>query len=197
MLIDGGFDRHLGAHSTDGLDAEGGSVVGLWPDGRIGLLNRAWQSFAIENGGALTLERWPLGSDMASGISGVLRAYYERAFDRVRLRGEPWEQTYQCNAPSRYREFRLRVLPLERRALLLVHSLAVDAVYPEEIELEQPLSEYQRDDGLVRQCSNCRRTQRAGSPGVWDWVRAYVSQPPPNATHGICETCVRQHYPEL
>jgi hypothetical protein len=196
MLIDVGFDRHLGAHRTDELDAERGCVIGLWPDGRIALLNRTWERFALENGGGHTLERWSLGSDLTAGISGVLRDYYTRAFDRVRQLGEPWEQTYQCNAPSRRREFRLRVLPLERRALLLVHSLAVDALLLEEDEPAQP-SRYLRSDGMVRQCSNCRRTERAAPPGGWDWVRAYVTHPPLNITHGICETCIRQHYPEL
>lgn len=197
MLIDAGFEKHLGPHAVRELDAEAGSVVGLWPDGRIGLLNQAWGRFAEENDGAAILERWPLGSEIWSGISGVLRDYYVRAFERVRMKGEPWEQTYLCDAPARRREFRLRVLPLERHALLLLHSLVVDMPRREDEPSSGSLTRYVNDAGTVHQCSNCRRTQRVRGPHGWDWVRSYVAHPPPNVAHGVCTTCVRQFYPEL
>jgi hypothetical protein len=114
----------------------------------------------------------------------------------VRQRGEPWEQTYLCDAPSRHREFRLRVLPLERGGLLLVHSLVVDAPPPGRSSPD-PAFEYLRPDGMLRMCSNCRRTERTTGPAGWDWIRAYVANPPGNVTHSICPTCVRQHYPTL
>lgn len=199
LQVDSGFEKLLGAHSGDDLDAEGGSVIGLWPDGRIALVNDAWGRFAAENDGGAVTQRWPLGSELLSGISGVLREYYSRAFERVRATRMPWEQTYQCHAPNVPREFRLRVLPLQERALLLVHSPVVDF---QGIPLEAPpsndvVSSYIGPGGMVRQCSNCRRTQRRGSGEAWDWVRAYVSHPPGNVTHGICRTCIRHYYPDL
>jgi hypothetical protein len=197
MLIADGFGKHLGKHGTRDLDAEAGSVVGLWPDGRIGLLNQAWQSFARDNRGDAVLTRWPLGSEISSGISGVLRDYYARAFERVRVKGEPWEQTYLCDAPWRRREFRLRVLPLEGQALLLLHSLVVDVPHFEEAAEPSSLREYVGEAGMVHQCSNCRRTKRVRGPHGWDWVRSYIAQPPTNATQGICPTCIRQFYPEI
>src|SRR4051812_8463615 len=51
LQIDVGFEPLLGAHTVAELDAEPGSVIGLWPDGRIALLNSAWQQFARQNGG--------------------------------------------------------------------------------------------------------------------------------------------------
>jgi hypothetical protein len=197
MLIADGFEKHLGPHGTKELDAEAGSVVGLWPDGRIGFLNQAWVAFAEDNRGESILERWPLGSEIWSGISGVLRDYYARAFERVRMKGEPWEQTYLCDAPWLRRQFRLRVLPLEGQALLLLKSLVVDVPHVEGAAEPSAPPEYVGEGGLVRQCSNCRRTQRVRGPHGWDWVRSYIAQPPVNVTHGICTTCVRQFYPEL
>lgn len=196
--IDTGFERLLGAHSPDELDREPGSVVGLWPDGRIALLNGAWRRFGEQNQGSDVLLRWPIGSDLLSGISGVLREYYTRAFAGVRALGQPWEQTYQCHSPLVRRQFRLRVLPLERRALLLIHSAIVEAPLSSwSSELETPeLEGYVGPSGMVRQCSNCRRTQHVTRDG-WDWVRAYVTDPPPNVTHGICDICLRQDYPDL
>jgi hypothetical protein len=197
MLIADGFEKHLWPHGPRELDAEAGSVVGLWPDGRIGFLNEAWSSFARDNRGEAVLTRWPLGSEIWSGISGVLRDYYVRAFERVRTKGEPWEQTYLCDAPWRRREFRLRVLPLEGKALLLLHSLVVDTPRFEAAAEPNEPREYVSEDGTLRQCSNCRRTQRVRGPHGWDWVRSYIAQAPANALQGICTTCVRQFYPEL
>ncbi|HTV17425.1 MAG TPA: hypothetical protein VMG12_02105 [Polyangiaceae bacterium] len=201
-LIDTGFAALLGAHTLDELDREPGSVVGLWPDGRIALLNGAWQRFAEQNQGIDALRRWPIGADLLSGISGVLRDYYTRAFASVREQCQPWEQTYQCHSPLVRRQFRLRALPLEQRALLLVHSTIVEAPFagsePDagSTVAAPDLEEYVGPNGMVRQCSNCRRTQH-GTSGSWDWVRSYVTQAPSNVSHGICNTCLRQDYPDL
>jgi len=208
-----GFDALLGAHTPADLERESGSVVGLWPDGRIALLNGAWRRFAQQNQGADTLHRWPLGADMLSAISGVLLDYYKRAFAGVRAQRRPWEQTYQCHSALSMRQFRLRVLPLENDALLLIHSVVVDAPFSSTstststearsaAELgshasdAEELDAYVGPSGLVRQCSNCRRTQHVTREG-WDWVRAYVTHPPRNVSHGICTTCLRQDYPDL
>jgi hypothetical protein len=199
LHIDAGFEKLLGAHTVAELDAEHGSVVGLWPDGRIAFLNSAWRRFAEQNEGAEVIRRWPLGSDFLLGISGELRDYYARALAGVRAGGEPWEQSYGCYAPCSRCRFRLRVLRLDQGALLLIHSLAVDepVLVENDVESERPvLSDYVGPRGLVRQCSNCRRTRRV-SADCWDWVRAFVEHPPNNVSHGICALCLRQDYPEL
>lgn len=193
-----GFEALLGAHALEALDREPSVVIGLWSDGRIALLNAAWRRFAEENDGADALRRWPIGGDFLSGISGVLRDYYRRAFASVRAQGRPWEQSYQCHSPRVRRQFRLRVLPLEQHALLLIHSAIVEsAAPPRDADIgASALAEYVGPSGMVRQCSNCRRTQHGTREG-WHWVRDYVSHPPPNVTHGICDICLRQDYPDL
>jgi hypothetical protein len=199
-LLDRGFRALLGPHTVESIEAEHGSVIGLWSDARIALLNSGWQRFARENEGAHVLERWPLGSDFFSGISGALRDYYAESFARVVRTRQPWEHAYHCHSPSTGRQFRLRALPLADGALLLVHSLVVrypawfdDANPPRLGELER----YVGADGLIRQCCNCRRTQRVASPMAWDWIPELVARPPRNVSHGICSTCMKQVYPDL
>jgi hypothetical protein len=201
LQIASGFERHLGAHQLSDIDAEPGSVIGLWPDGRIALLNSAWQRFAAANDGADALERWPLDAELLSAVSGRLRDYYERAFATVRADGKPWEQCYQCLAPGVRRRFRLRVLPLSEGSLLLVHTRVVDSKPIIESDAGSSPDSPDRADyvgprGMIRQCSNCRRTQRVRSL-EWDWVDAYVKAPPSNISHGICPLCMRQDYPDL
>lgn len=196
-----GFQALLGRqHTVESIEAEGGSVIGLWSDARIGLLNSAWQRFALENAGASVIERWPLGSDFLSGISGVLRGYYAEAFARVAHTGQPWEHSYDCHSPATARQFRLRALPLAQGAVLLVHSLLVslpvsfDGAHAPSLEA---LERYVGSDGIIRQCCNCRRTQRVASPLVWDWIPELVARPPSNVSHGLCMTCRKQVYPDL
>ncbi len=201
LQLDAGFEQHLRPHQIGDLDAEPGSVIGLWPDGSIALLNSAWRRFAEENDGADVVQRWPLGSELLSGVSGLLRGYYSRAFARVRREGKPWEQSYQCpDRAGRQQPFRLRVLPLTRDCLLLVHTRLVAAEHPRSDDLfpgKLPApADYVDPRGMIRQCSNCRRTQRAQSK-QWDWVTAHVTDPPRNVSHGICPICIRQDYPEL
>lgn len=198
--MDARFRALLGPHSAESIEAERGTVIGLWGDARIALLNSGWHRFAHENTGAQVIERWPLGSDFFSAISGVLRDYYGEAFARVVRTQQPWEHSYDCHSPTTGRQFRMRALPLAQGALLLVHSLVVS--YPAWFDGDEPLrlralEHYVGADGILRQCCNCRRTQRATSPTTWDWVPELVARPPPNASHGICQTCMKQVYPDL
>jgi hypothetical protein len=199
LVMDARFRALLGPHSAESIEAERGTVIGLWGDARIALLNSAWHRFAHENAGASVIERWPLGSDFFSGISGVLRDYYAEGFARVARTQRPWEHDYDCHSPTTGRQFRMRALPLAQGALLLVHSLVVS--YPASFDGDHPplhgLDHYVGSDGLLRQCCNCRRTQRAVPPIRWDWVPELVAQPPPNLSHGICLTCMRQVYRDL
>ncbi len=200
LQVDPRFRAVLGPHTPESIESERGSVIGLWPDARIALLNTGWQRFAHENAGAKVLERWPLGSDFLSGISGVLRDYYAEAFARVVRTQQPWEHSYDCHSPTTGRQFRLRALPLADGALLLVHSLVVsfpawfDGAHPPRLD---SLDRYVAADGIIRQCCNCRRTQRAVSPLSWDWIPELVAHPPRNVSHGICMTCMKQVYPDL
>jgi hypothetical protein len=197
LLVEDSFKAILGAHSPEALDAEAATVIGLWPDGRIALTNSAWQTFALANTGADVLRRWPLGASFHSGVSDALRDYYARAFAHVLERREAWAQNYECHSPELARQFRLQVLPLGGHGLLLTHSLLVEIPMSEKSVPLHGMARYRGPRGVVRQCSNCRRTQRAGSPEVWDWVPQFVLDTPRYVSHGICTTWINQYYPEL
>jgi hypothetical protein len=200
LRLDARFQALLGAHTIESIEAERGSVIGLWSDARIALLNSGWHRFAHENDGGAVLERWALGSDFFSGISGVLRDYYREGFARALGTGQPWEQSYECHSPATGRQFRLRALPLAQGALLLVHSLVVsDPAWFDGTHAPRPseLERYVGADGIIRQCCNCRRTQRVASPASWDWLPELVARPPGNVSHVICMTCMKQVYPDL
>lgn len=197
LRMDARFHALLGSHTLESIEAERGSVIGLWADGRIALLNSGWHRFAHENDGVAVLERWPLGSDFFSAISRVLRDYYAQAFARAVRTRQPWEHSYDCHSPATKRQFRLRALPLDQGALLLVHSLVVSYPAHADDACERELACYVGADGLIRQCCNCRRTQRIAIPQAWDWLPGLVANPPRNVSHVICLTCRKEVYPDL
>jgi hypothetical protein len=105
-------------------------------------------------------------------------------------RREPWTQTYDCHSAELTRQFRLQVLPLGGPGLLLIHTLVVEVPISGENAPPLGLAPYLSPVGLVRQCSNCRRTQRSISPNVWDWVPQLVLETPDYVSHGICTSCL-------
>jgi hypothetical protein len=191
------FLASLQGYTLESLDGEAATVIGVSQDGRIALLNSAWSTFALQNGGDAMLGRWGLGAALLSAISGPLHDYYERAFVQVRASGDVFEQTYSCHSRSREREYRLRVYPLTDGGLLLMHTLSSSLPLASTAGDALRWTRYIDVDGLVHQCSNCRRVRRTSGVAAWDWVAELVEHPPSNTSHGICSVCCGGYYAEL
>ncbi|HYO94853.1 MAG TPA: hypothetical protein VER33_10090 [Polyangiaceae bacterium] len=197
LQIAPGFLGSLQGYVLASLDAEAATVIGLWPDGRIALLNSAWTTFAELNSGEATLRRWGLGASLLSAVSGPLHDYYERAFASVRRDGDTFEQTYSCHSGSCEREYRLHVHALTGGSLLLMHTLIVTLPLARTAAEALTWTRYVDVQGLVHQCSNCRRVRRASDVTAWDWVAELVEHPASNTSHGICSVCCGRYYAEL
>lgn len=62
--------------------------------------------------------------------------------------------------------------------------------------LAEALDRVQQLSGLLPICSHCKRIREDG--GSWSEVESYVARHAPvEFSHGICPSCVVQHYPEL
>jgi hypothetical protein len=174
------------------LDQEQSQIVLIRPDGTILWFNRAWTQAARENGSDdIILSRFPIGASYYDGIVGDLRGYYKVQFSQAIETGEPFFQEYECSTTVLYRLFELRALPIESEALLLEHTQITSnnirraAAPANEVDYRFP-------NGLIYQCSNCRRTKNLNN--VWVWVPEWVSQSPPHTSHGICKVCVGYYW---
>jgi len=176
----------------DALERDPSTVVAIDPHGRILWTNAAWDRFARSNGGALVLERFGPGSSYFEGISGPLRGYYEDAFRSALRSGTVFEQEYECSSPDVFRLMHLRALPIPAGALLLQHSLVAEGAHQRASE-EELEARYRNDNGVMVQCSNCRRFRRSDGT-TWDWVRPWVVEMPADTSHGLCTTCVDFYY---
>ncbi len=182
-------------HAID-IGAHDGSVYGLWADMSLALVNEAWFRFARENGGEPAIsQRWPLGTCLTKAIPQALRPFYDRLFGAV-LNGpttpRPIQHEYECSSADVYRKFQMSLYPLaSRRGVLVVNSLIVEASHDASRRVPHPPHEevYRCEDGLIRQCAHCRRTQSPADPTRWDWVPAFIATMPPHINHTLCTFC--------
>jgi PAS domain-containing protein len=180
------------------LDGDANVVYALDSQLRLAYVNPAWHRFARENGAASCIsQHYRAGTPVLDAIAGPLRDFYAEAWRRALEGGAVWQHDYECSSADRYRVFHQTVYPLRGRGgLVVVNSLVVDnPMALEERAAAWPvLPVYRNADGLITQCSHCRRVQRADDSPRWDWVPAWVSDPLPETSHGLCPFCYDYYY---
>ena len=178
--------------SFDDLDRDPSVIYGLLPDGTLGYYNQAWASFAVSNGLPDIESIWPLGSQVSDAIPWSLRPFYEMLWETAKRRGVPVTHEYECSSPNQVRRYIMRVLPLAEDAVLIVNALRL-AEERGETHLEGVVPESYVRNGVIMQCSHCRRVRRSESED-WDFVADYVARPRANVSHGLCRPCLQYHY---
>jgi hypothetical protein len=163
-------------------------------DWKLERTNAGWTRFALENGGAGLLERWPQGSSIKDAIPSVLWAFYGEAFERVSATGQHWEHDFECSSPEAYRLMHMIVYPSASGSLLVVNTPTIERAHVMDA-VSANRAEYERQ-GLMVTCSHCRRFRNASREGRWDWVPELVSNPPARLSHGLCPPCLEHYYPE-
>ncbi len=155
--------------------------------------NPAWNTFAQQNaGGAEVLKDRVISRNLLDFIPHELKSFHADLFARARATGQPVNHDYECSSPNLYRLYRMRIYPLDS-GFAVINSLRVEHPH-DRTSLAPDDATYRNSAGLIRMCSNCRRTNRANEPAVWDWVPDYAKRVPANATHGVCPTCLEYYY---
>jgi YesN/AraC family two-component response regulator len=63
-------------------------------------------------------------------------------------------------------------------------------------ELQQALTEVKKLNGLLPICSHCKKIR--DDKGYWHQVERYISaHTEATFSHGLCEDCLHEHYPEV
>ncbi len=175
------------------------SIYGLSKDLKLIYYNPAWVKFAREN--ALdddVVHRFPLGTPIENAIGGKkVKEFYMTNYRTVIESGKVWHHEYECSSNSEFRQFHQITYPLKNgEGLLVMNTLMVDIPMADlNRRAFSALEErYTQPSGLIVQCSNCRRTQRANDSKVWDWVPAWVKFRPKNISHSICPICYDYHW---
>lgn len=170
------------------------TVYVLSRDRRIVQTNEGWARFARANGGGDALAR-ASGTVLDDVLPPPLRERYVAALERAFVTGERWEHDYECSSPELLRRYRMVAYPISSEHLVCIHSLLVE--HPHEREASAASASTYAVNGLITTCSYCRRIANPSGTARWDWVPAFVAEPPPNLSHGLCEACFALYYGAL
>lgn len=175
------------------------SVYGLSKDLELTYLNPGWIRFANENGGSENiLNGFQLGTSIIKAIGGQkIKDFYIQNYERVLTTGEVWSHEYECSSIDVSRLYHQSTYPLKNgEGLIIINTLMVKLPMSKigRKAYEAIEKTYVQSDGYITQCSNCRYTQRAEQPQIWDWVPAWVEKMSNNFSHSICPTCFDYHW---
>lgn len=157
---------------------------------RIIYCNAAWDRFAQMNGGRLLQRPRPYSLCILAVMPECLRDLYERGYLAVFTTGRQWVREYECSSDLVYRLFRMTVIKRpEDDFILSVNFLLEERPHGQERQIAIPDSmAYGAPGNEVVMCCFCRRTRRIDGR-EWDWVPAYVKNPPTRVEQGICKGC--------
>lgn len=195
-----GVGHLLRQHDIEALDNHSGTIYAVWADFTLAYMNKAWFDFSGSNNARnRTFAKWTIGRNFIDAISGNLKFYYEDQFKTCLATPEGnWRHEYECSSASVFRKFHMDVSVLgEQEGLLIVHSLVIEKPHGSEdpTEIAKVQSDYLTEHGLIRQCSSCRCVERQLPTPSWEWVPQYISEMPPNTTHGLCPACIGRYFP--
>lgn len=169
------------------------AVFGLSANLTFIYFNPAWYAFALANFGEPVISKhFPLGASFESAVSGELKAFYVENYKTVIKERKVWKHEYECSTSSLRRLYYQECYPLKNgEGIIVVNSLITEHLMEEApvLEISAKQANYINENGLISQCSNCRKVQRPFEPETWDWVPALVSYVPENVSHTICSLC--------
>lgn len=155
--------------------------------------NPAWDLFSrLNQGGPAALRASVLSRNLLDFIPEELKKYHTGLFATARALGRPVTHDYECSTATMFRLYRMQIYPLDT-GFAVINSLRVEHPH-DRTPVEPNDAIYRNSAGLIRMCSNCRRTNRADDPAAWDWVPAYLDYKGRKITHGVCLLCMEYFY---
>lgn len=191
------FPRKLAGIDFNTLESSKHTIYALSSALELIYFNPAYVLFAKENSNRNDLlEQFPLQTPIVEAINGEeIRNFYLQNYETALVTEKVWHHEFECSEPHTFRRYYQSAYPLKNsKGLILINKLvahlpinrkAFEAI---KIRYVQPIT------GLILQCSNCRCTQRASEPEIWDWVPDWVESIPKNCSHSICPPCLDYYW---
>lgn len=146
-------------HPMNGNSAERLTYVyRITPDDIIEFVNDAWIRFALENGTPI-LAQGVVGSSLWKHISGPQVVHLSREL-LARVRESRCEANipFRCDAPTKRRYMRMRILPLGKGKLEFGTWIEREEPYAEPIWLLDPIVP-RGHEKFLRMCAWCKRIE--------------------------------------
>ena len=192
------FPEKLKGVDFQTLEADPSTIFALSKKLELSYLNPAWFSFAKANHGEpIMSKRYPLGTNISIAMSEPFKDFYFNIYRDILKTGTVWEHDYECSTPETYRVFHETAYPLhDREGIRVVSSLLLEKEHADTERASMPPVEqnYRQPNGLITQCSYCRRFQRSVAPVIWDWVPDWIRLPPHKISHSLCRICFDYYF---
>ncbi len=163
----------------------------------LAYVNPAYLTFGCANGGINSADTFTgIGIFVGNFMNEPLRQFYLNAYTMVMENNKTWSHDYDCSSPSLYRRFRQSAYPLPQKGIVVINHLIEERTHT--ASSGQPVKAiYLNKNGLIAQCSHCRKVRQSESNMQWDWVSEWVANPPSEITHSLCEFCADYYYKGL
>ena len=187
------FKSKLVGLDFDTIENSPHSIFGLSNELKLIYFNTAWLQFSktINDDSCISVN-YPLGTSVEDAMSGTLKDFYIFNYKKVLNESKVWTHEYECSTVGVYRLFYQEVFPLKNgEGIIVVNSLRTEKYIQNinALELTNLKLEYTDLNGMITQCSNCRKTQRINEKEIWDWVPTFLSETHEYASHSICPIC--------
>ncbi len=173
-------------------------IYALDSDLRLRYCNRAWDSFALENGGGAELLRvFQIGKPVLRAIPAPLQDFYRSLYERAFGSEQPLDHFYECSSPGEIRWFHLHLTRIdpegEEPCVVAINSVVAQGPMSRQ-ERQYSADRFRNEFGLITMCAHCRRTLEAGTKDTWLWAPDLVRRMPMDVSHGLCPVCFAMYY---
>ena len=152
--------------------------------------NPAWDDFARSNGGTESvLAHSLMHKRLLTYIPEIIKPFFVEHFNALRAGGGIWRHRYECSSPTDFRMFEMQAVRLwDENEILICHILKINRPHD-----RTPIDPPPRRLGQVHICCHCRRTLRQDDSGIWDWIPAYLTDPPADRADDLCPPCAENY----
>jgi hypothetical protein len=193
VRIDPMFATHLSDVDLESIAASPDIICVVDPELRLRAYNRAWTTFALNNGGEDLLEQYRLGEPIDRAFPGIVKRYYLDAYRKALRENVPFQHVYECSSADSHRRFQQTAYPVrDRSALVISHHLVEERPHREPVERFH--ERFVGASGVILQCCHCRKTCDPADSERWLWVPELVGRRAANLSHGLCPRCLDFYY---
>nr|WP_321395671.1 hypothetical protein [uncultured Desulfobacter sp.] len=197
MIIDPGFEKQI-AYSLNLESIKNSKDVICIVDAEMKLkaYNKAWEAFALANGGENITQRYDLGVCITDVGEEPLKSFMRRKYREAIALNQMFGLNYECSSGQLLRVFRLNAYPLmNQKGLVISHHLVKACAHLEESVAFT--KQFVNSDGVISQCMSCRKIKDPNSEDRWLWVPSLLEKGIANISHGICSRCLDHYYPDI
>lgn len=196
MIIDPTFQRQVSYIDLESIKNSEDIICIVDSEMKLKAYNKAWENFAINNGGNKITQTYSLGSNITDVGEEPLKSFIKKKYREALALNKMFGFNYECSSKKLLRIFRLNAYPIwGKKGLVISHHLIKECAHTEKsIDFNK---QFVNGKGLIVQCMNCRKIRDPNNMNRWLWVPSLLEKGIPNISHGLCCRCLDYYYPDI